>query len=90
MPDLPGQGKPGKKPKFEAYLFVHMTKRDYGPLYYSASLDGLHWETLNGGQRVLDGYHGIRVFVKGTMVAITLWATAGMMRRTLTSGCPKI
>jgi hypothetical protein len=37
----------------EGYLFAHMTKGDYGHLYYSLSADGLHWKTLNGGRRVL-------------------------------------
>jgi hypothetical protein len=31
---------------------------DYGRLYYSASLDGLHWQMLNGGKRVFDEYRG--------------------------------
>lgn len=35
------------------YLFAHMTKDDYGRLYYSVSSDGLHWEMLNGGERIL-------------------------------------
>lgn len=42
----------------KAYLFAHMTKERYGVLYYSASLDGLHWQRLNGGQPVSSDYHG--------------------------------
>ena len=41
------------------YLFAHMTKEDYGRLYYSISRDGLHWKLLNGGKRVLgEEYRG--------------------------------
>lgn len=59
MPDPPGQVADGQKPLNEAYLFAHMTKQDYGRLYYSVSLDGLHWTQLNGGRRVLDRqYYG--------------------------------
>lgn len=58
MPDLPGQCAPGEKPKTEAYLFAHMMAGDYGGLYYSVSLDGLHWSLLNGGKRVFQEYHG--------------------------------
>ncbi len=38
----------------DAYLFAHMTKADYGRLYYSVSTDGLHWTLLNNGERVMD------------------------------------
>jgi hypothetical protein len=41
-----------------AYLFAHMTKARYGVLYYSVSLDGLHWRALNGGRPVSEDYHG--------------------------------
>ena len=58
MPDPPGQAKPGESAKHEAYLFAHMLEGDYGRLYYSVSLDGLHWDMLNGGKRVLEDYHG--------------------------------
>ena len=58
MPDPPGQVQPGEKPKYEAYLFAHMMQGDYGRLYYSVSLDGLHWEMLNQGRRVFEAYHG--------------------------------
>lgn len=40
------------------YLFAHMTKSDYGRLYYSVSTNGLHWRALNGGRRVFDDYRG--------------------------------
>ncbi len=39
---------------YVGYLFAHMTKSDYGRLYYSISRDGLHWQPLNGGRRVMD------------------------------------
>ena len=58
MPDPPGQVKAGEAAKNPAYLFAHMTKADYGRLYYSVSLDGLHWTLLNGGKRILDDYRG--------------------------------
>ena len=50
MPDPPGQVKPGETAKCEAYLFAHMMQGDYWRLYYSVSLDGLHWDILNGGK----------------------------------------
>ena len=52
MPDPPGQVQHGETPKNEAYLFAHMMQGDYWRLYYSVSLDGLHWVMLNGGKRV--------------------------------------
>jgi hypothetical protein len=58
MPDPPGQVQPGETPKYEAYLFAHMLHGDYGRLYYSVSLDGLHWQMLNGGKRVCEEYRG--------------------------------
>ena len=58
MPDPPGQVAAGEKPQNEAYLFLHMMQGDYGRLYYSVSLDGLHWDLLNGGRRVFEEYHG--------------------------------
>jgi hypothetical protein len=58
MPVPPGQVGPGEHAKYEAYLFAHMLDGDYGRLYYSVSLDGLHWEMLNGGKRVFEEYHG--------------------------------
>jgi hypothetical protein len=58
QPDPPGQVQAGRKPVNEAYLFAHMTHADYGRLYYSVSLDGLHWYRLNGGKRITDDYRG--------------------------------
>jgi len=49
----------------KAYLFAHMTKEHYGTLYYSVSLDGLHWRRLNGGKPVSDDYHGHPSIIKG-------------------------
>ena len=65
MPEPPGQVGPGEKPKYEAYLFAHMMDGDYGRLYYSVSLDGLHWEMLNSGKRVFEEYHGHASICKG-------------------------
>lgn len=66
MPDPPGQVAPGEQPKYEAYLFAHMMDGDYGRLYYSVSLDGLHWNQLNGGKRVFEEYHGHASICPGT------------------------
>jgi hypothetical protein len=49
----------------EAYLFAHMLKSDYGGLYYSVSLDGLHWKLLNEGKRVNAEYHGHASIARG-------------------------
>jgi hypothetical protein len=65
MPDPPGQVAPAETPKYEAYLFAHMMHGDYWRLYYSLSLDGLHWEILNGGKRVCEEYRGHADIVKG-------------------------
>lgn len=57
QPDPPGQVK-GTALKYEAYLFSHMVDGDYGRLYYTVSLDGLHWKRLNGGKRIFEDYRG--------------------------------
>ncbi|WP_116092638.1 glycosyl hydrolase family 43 [Sphingomonas crusticola] len=49
----------------KAYLFAHMTKAHYGMLYYSVSLDGLHWRALNHGQPVSTDYHGHASIAQG-------------------------
>jgi hypothetical protein len=58
MPDPPGQLRPGESLHHEAYLFAHMMHGDYGRLYYSVSLDGLHWKQLNAAKRVFEDYRG--------------------------------
>tara|TARA_R110002049_G_scaffold301166_1_gene493045 strand:- start:1809 stop:2828 length:1020 start_codon:yes stop_codon:yes gene_type:complete len=65
QPNPPGQVKDGEKPVNEAYLFAHMMHGDYGELYYTVSLDGLHWLQLNDGKRVFEDYHGHPDIVKG-------------------------
>ena len=65
QPDPPGQVNPGEKAVHEAYLFAHMTHEDYGRLYYSVSLDGLHWKRLNNGSRVMENYRGHPDICKG-------------------------
>lgn len=65
MPAPPGQVAAGEKPEYEAYLFAHMMQGDYGRLYYSVSLDGLHWQMLNGGKRVFPEYHGHASICRG-------------------------
>ena len=65
MPDPPGQVEAGEQAKIEAYLFAHMMARDYGRLYYSVSLDGLHWDILNKGKRVFEEYHGHASICRG-------------------------
>ena len=52
QPSAPGPIQPA------AYLFAHMTREDYGRLYYSVSRDGLRWRLLNGGRRISDEYRG--------------------------------
>lgn len=49
----------------KAYLFAHMTKEHYGVLYYSVSLDGLHWHQVNGGRPVSADYHGHASVARG-------------------------
>jgi len=58
LPDPPGLVEPGERSTHEAYLFAHMMGGDYWRLYYSLSLDGLHWKLLNRGQRVFEDYRG--------------------------------
>ncbi|MDI1305798.1 MAG: glycoside hydrolase family 43 protein [bacterium] len=65
QPNPPGQVQNGSKAKNEAYLFAHMTHTDYGRLYYSVSLDGLHWTNLNNGKRVFPEYQGHPDICKG-------------------------
>ena len=65
QPNPPGQVKDASLAKNKAYLFAHMTHQDYGSLYYSVSLDGLHWENLNNGKRVFEEYHGHPDICKG-------------------------
>jgi hypothetical protein len=65
QPDPPGQVKGTDTAKNKAYLFAHMTHIDYGRLYYSVSLDGLHWVTLNNGKRVFEEYKGHPDICKG-------------------------
>jgi len=65
QPNPPGQLKKGEMPVNEAYLFAHMMHGDYGELYYTVSLDGLHWDQLNQAKRVFKEYHGHPDIVKG-------------------------
>lgn len=64
-PDPPGQCLGDEPLVNEAYLFAHMIDGDYGRLYYSVSLDGLHWELLNGGKRINNDYQGHADICKG-------------------------
>ncbi|MGQ8334937.1 glycoside hydrolase family 43 protein [Sunxiuqinia sp. A32] len=65
QPDPPGQVESPEDAVNQAYLFAHMTHQDYGELYYSVSLDGLHWYALNDRKRVFDDYHGHPDICKG-------------------------
>ena len=65
QPDLPGQVEQPEQAVNEAYLFAHMTHQDYGRLYYSVSLDGLNWKSLNGRKRISEEYQGHPDIVKG-------------------------
>jgi hypothetical protein len=71
------------------YLFAHMTKQDYGRLYYSISKDALNWALLNGGKRVYDEYRGHpdicrghdgRFYMTGGSGAITLWVSDDLVK----------
>jgi hypothetical protein len=58
--------KPGAPADFkQAYLFAHMMTGDYGVLYYSVSLDGLHWTFLNKGKPIDPAYHGHASIAQG-------------------------
>jgi hypothetical protein len=66
------------------YLFAHMTKEDYGRLYYSISKDALHWTLLNDGRRVWEDYRGHpdicrghdgRYYMTGGSGTVTLWVS---------------
>jgi hypothetical protein len=64
QPNPPGQAE-DENAVHEAYLFAHMTHHDYGRLYYSVSVDGLHWFKLNNGERVYEDYKGHPDICKG-------------------------
>ena len=65
QPNPPGQVDKPEKAVNQAYLFAHMTHQDYGKLYYSVSLDGLHWKSINNSKRVFEDYHGHPDICKG-------------------------
>ncbi len=65
QPNPPGQSEDPLSAKNQAYLFAHMTHQDYGRLYYSVSLDGLHWYALNDKKRVFEDYKGHPDICKG-------------------------
>jgi hypothetical protein len=65
QPNPPGKSAIPRNAKNQAYLFAHMTHQDYGRLYYSVSLDGLHWSSLNNKKRVFEDYKGHPDISKG-------------------------
>jgi len=65
QPNPPGQVVDPRNAVNQAYLFAHMTHQDYGRLYYSVSLDGLHWNSLNNKKRVFEEYKGHPDICKG-------------------------
>lgn len=83
------------------YLFAHMTKENYGGLYYSVSEDGLNWNMLNGGQPVDQNYRGHPDIVLGHddkyyMIGIEkktneiiLWTSRNFLRWRETKRLPK-
>jgi len=80
---------PAQEMQAGGYLFAHMTKQDYGRLYYSVSEDGLHWTLLNNGKRVYDQYRGHpdicrghdgRYYMTGGSHAITLWVSKDLVK----------
>jgi hypothetical protein len=83
------------RPPIAGYLFAHMTKADYGRLYYSISADGLQWRPLNGGRRILgDEYwghpdicrgHDGRYYLVGNIARnrhLTIWVSANLVEWT--------
>ena len=86
---LDGQGSRGEE--IGGYLFAHMTKDDYGHLYYSLSEDGFHWTMINDGRRVSEGYRGhpdicrghdgryYQVGVEEETQRLVLWASADLL-----------
>lgn len=58
----------GAEEEFTGYLFAHMTNSHYGSLYYSLSRDGKTWETLNGGEIILEGYLGHPNIARGKAI----------------------
>lgn len=56
----------GEETILDAYLFVHFKEKktpDGEQVYFALSTDGFHWETVNGGQPVLEsglGENGVR------------------------------
>ncbi len=100
QPNPPGQPKAGEKPVHEAYLFAHMTHKDYGRLYYSVSSDGLHWKSLNGMKRINDEYkghpditkgHDGRYYIAGNQndasPVIHIWVSSDLVKWELHSTC---
>ena len=89
--DTPSPATDERKPNITpaaGYLFAHMTKSDYGHLYYSLSRDGLHWTPLNGGKRVHEEYRGHpditrghdgRYYLTGGSNAIELWVSPDLV-----------
>lgn len=65
QPFPPGQVKKNEDAINKAYLFAHMTHQDYGRLYYSVSLDGLHWLSLRDKKRIFEEYKGHPDICKG-------------------------
>ncbi|WP_423128717.1 glycoside hydrolase family 43 protein [Gaoshiqia sp. Z1-71] len=65
QPDPPGQADKPENAVNQAYLFAHMTHEDYGRLYYSVSIDGLHWSALNNKERIFQDYKGHPDICKG-------------------------
>ena len=77
---------------FAGYLFAHLVKEDYGRLYYSLSQDGLHWQALNDGRRILGreywghpdicrGHDG-RFYLVGNIVPnrdVSLWVSSNLV-----------
>jgi len=65
QPNPPGMVKEGDRVVNESYLFAYMMHEDYGRLYYTVSLDGLHWEQLNNKKSVFNDYKGHPDITKG-------------------------
>ncbi|MCM5661804.1 glycoside hydrolase family protein [Galbibacter mesophilus] len=83
------------------YLFAHMTKQDYGGLYYSISKDGVKWKALNEGNRIDSLYRGhpdiaqgrngnyYMIGFKGESEKPVLWQSNGLLSWNISKNIPE-
>jgi hypothetical protein len=92
--------KQTESPGNGGYLFAHMTNESYGSMFYSVSMNGTDWQSLNGGKKICD-YRGHPDFCLGKdgryyMIGIEagtqqllLWATKTMLTWGIEQQIPK-